>query len=157
MQPEHMKPGAFYQVTHAKKGVFYAVYRGIEDEMLAMDIWTGPGSGQERLANAYVHLGDGRKTTPLFSAKLLAPVHVTDINAPTSGEQARLRESVDHSAERDYNFSGPGASVYEVPRRPSNTIVSTTAPAPPRPYRKLAIGGAVVGAAVAAAKILLGG
>ena len=131
MQVSQLKPGAFYRFSHTGKGEFYAVFRSVEpqaddEDFVAVDIWTGPGSSQERLANSMVHLGGGRKQTPLFSSKLLRPSQIADINAPTSGEQQRLRDSVENSGKDDYRAE-EGVTEYVAP-----SLRKVAAPAPVR-------------------------
>ena len=80
-----LKTGKTYRFTHARKGVFTARFI---DEQPGTDgdkvfwhvaISTGPGSGHERLANAFERDAYGNKVTPKESLKLIRPSLVTEV------------------------------------------------------------------------------
>ena len=103
----HLHPGMSYLFEHTRKGPFIGVFRGIrpakendvQDEIfLEIDVVTEDGSGQERLANAFVY-DESRKMRPAVSAKLIRPSLLKSITAPSKegreqmlAQYTRIRE-----------------------------------------------------------------
>lgn len=75
-QKPQLKPGTVYEFSHARKGVFRAVFLEAvmdgEEWFLKVSIPTGPGTGQEHLANTMIVV-DGKKQSPPSTEKLLRP------------------------------------------------------------------------------------
>lgn len=96
----HLKPGDWYLFHHKSpaKGSFYARYireytdpADEADPMLVeVDVWTGPGSSQERLANSMGWF-NGVKQQPMFSTKRLRPSQLESIDVPSKEQQAKFK------------------------------------------------------------------
>jgi len=143
MQLSQLKKDRFYYFDHEGKGarivaLFKGIYEDLEDpidpEKIEVEVWTGPGSGQERFANSMQHLGS-RKLPVLMSGKRFRPSQITDINAPSTTEQERFMESVEHSLKNDYvpdggSYGGGGYTV--------QAPVYTPAPIIKKDYRMVA-------------------
>lgn len=164
MELSHLKRDRFYYFDHDGKGarivaMFKGVVEDLEDlidpEKIEVEVWTGPGSGQERFANSMVHLGS-RKLPVLMSGKLFRPSQVSNIAAPPTSEQERLLESVSHSLKHDYVSDGGvyGGGGYSAP-----APVYTPAPIVKKDYRLVAAGLAAtaMSAAGLAAAVAFGG
>ena len=83
------EPGKTYRFTHRTKGVFTSRFLGFEKgdeadpEFWCVQVPTGPGSGQERMANAMVRDDAGKKVTPERSTKRLRPRHIISVEEVT--------------------------------------------------------------------------
>ena len=105
---DHLKPGAFYLFDHRIKGPFTArlveVIEQVEDAadpvVLLVEIETGPGSGQERLANAVEYYAGGGKGSQAITTKQIRPSHLVGINSPNTKEKERLLQSFIDAKER---------------------------------------------------------
>ena len=101
-QIPHLKVGSPYLVDHIRKGPFVGEFKGtrpIADPddpsdtfFLEVDAYTEEGSGQERLANAFVRDEFGNKRRPVLSAKLIRPSLLRSITRPSAEGQQRLLE-----------------------------------------------------------------
>lgn len=94
----HLHPGMSYLFEHIRKGPFVGVYQGTrpakagdpQDEFfLEIDIITEDGSGQERLAHAFVY-NEGRKMRPAMSSKLIRPSLLKSITAPSKAGREQM-------------------------------------------------------------------
>jgi len=76
------EPGKTYKFVHRTKGSFVSRFIRFEHgdeadpEFWCVQVWTGPGSGQERLANSMERDKDGKKVTPRTTIKNLRPRHI---------------------------------------------------------------------------------
>ena len=94
---DHLKVRGMYLFSHKRKGPFHAKFMGfveqVEDEadprMLRVEISTGAGTGQERLANAMLYTVNGKVPQPV-TEKLLRPSQLESIQSVNQGEQDRL-------------------------------------------------------------------
>ena len=101
-QIPHLKVGSPYLFDHIRKGPFVGEFKGtrpIADPndpsdtfFLEIDAYTDEGSGQERLANAFVRDEFGNKRRPVLSAKLIRPSLLKSITRPSAEGQQRLLE-----------------------------------------------------------------
>ena len=113
----HLHPGMSYLFEHTRKGPFVGVFQGTRptkegdpaDEMfLEIDVLTEDGSGQERLANAFVY-NEGRKMRPALSYKLIRPSLLKSISAPSKlGREQMLAQftKIKEDAERQASING---------------------------------------------------
>lgn len=99
-QIDHLKSGHWYRFDHRRKGAFFGRFvstvGNYEDPtdplLLAVQLWTEDGSGQERYANCFEIGADGVKRRPKFSSKLIRSSLLNGIMTPGSKEQERFRE-----------------------------------------------------------------
>ena len=121
----HPKPGEWYQFVHRNthKGTFYArfvsEYKDKADladpVMLEVEVWTGPGSGQERLANAVSH-ANGVKQSPMFSPKRLRLSQLVAVN-PLSNEEQKRFQGMSLEPARSPEYAAPPAAKPEEARK----------------------------------------
>lgn len=82
MSESEIKVGRTYRFIHSSKGIFVGKLLSIEEgdkadpKLWRVQVFTGPGSGNERLANAMIRDEQGKKVTPPRSTKLIRPSHV---------------------------------------------------------------------------------
>lgn len=100
----HLKVDGFYLFSHRTKGPFVARFIGmvptldepnedgdkLDDEYIRCDVYTGDGSGSERLANAFMRSEDGGKRRPEYSEKLIRPSKLETITSPDKARQIDL-------------------------------------------------------------------
>ena len=97
----HLKQGSTYLFEHARKGPFVGVFKGTrptkagdpQDTLwIEVDAYTEDGSGQERLANAFIRDDQGRKMRPVYSGKLIRPSLLRSISSPSSDTAKEMGE-----------------------------------------------------------------
>jgi hypothetical protein len=96
----HLKSGSSYLFDHTRKGPFVGVFKGTsptkqgdpEDTIwLEVDAYTEEGSGQERLANAFIREEvSGRKQRPVYSSKRIRPSLLRSISTPSVQDQKEM-------------------------------------------------------------------
>lgn len=98
----HLKVGGTYLFEHKRKGPFIGIYQGVkpakpgdpQDEVFFdVDVYTEDGSGQERLANAFVRDEHGRKMREVYSKKFIRPSLLSTVTYPSSTVQNQMLEA----------------------------------------------------------------
>lgn len=98
----HLKVGATYLFEHKRKGPFIGVYQGVkptkpgdpQDEVFfEVDAYTEDGSGQERLADAFIRDEHGRKMRDVYTKKYIRPSLLTTVIYPSSTVQKQMMET----------------------------------------------------------------
>jgi len=99
MDISQCKIGSFYQISHKRKGNFYARYAGpwTKPGYALFDILTWPGNGNEKYANSMEYVG-GRKTTPLWSQKALL-LELCTLSTPSTAVQKEWQNKVKNATD----------------------------------------------------------
>lgn len=96
----HISINQTYLFDHKHKGPFVGVYLGQKPTregdpdpyFLEVDVFTEEGSGQERLANAFIRDANGLKRHAPVSKKLLRPSLLRSISSPSASVQRAMLE-----------------------------------------------------------------